>query len=279
MKQEITDNENRKRGENMPAYYAHDRFGRTVLKQLKGNLRETILQHRGQYDIGLQGPDLFFFYKPYTKNRVVRYGNDLHKISAYPFFEHALSVVNKRGEYSGEYAYLLGFICHFALDSQCHPYVRHMMEKTGVAHLEIEEEFEKKLLRMDGQDPFSFPMADLVPQDPETAEAIVPFYRGIDLKTVQKSLQDLKRVKKLFTAPGSLKYGLINGGMRLTFRYGEVKGLMHQRRDNPRCISSNRGLQKRFDEAVEVAVHLIQDFEESLRTGKALDERFDRTFE
>ncbi len=263
----------------MPAYYAHDRFGKKVLKKLNKKQRETIIQHRWQYDIGLQGPDLFFFYKPYTKNKIVRYGNDLHKVSAYPFFEHALEVIRRKGEDSREYAYLMGFICHFALDSQCHPYVSHMMKKTGVAHLEIEEEFEKKLLRMDGQDPFSFPMSELVPTDRETAQAIVPFYRGMDFGTVRKSLQDLKRVKKLFTAPGNLKYNLINGVMRLTFRYGEVKGLMHQRKDNLRCSQSNQGLQKRFDEAVEVAARLIQDFEESLHTGKKLDKRFDRTFE
>lgn len=263
----------------MPAYYAHDRFGRKVLERLEGKQRETILRHRNQYDIGLQGPDLFFFYKPYTKNRVVKYGNGLHAVSAYPFFEHAIAVIRQKGRDSKEYAYLMGFICHFALDSQCHPYVGEMIEKTKVAHLEIEEEFEKKLLRMDGQDPFSFPMADLVPTDQETAEAIVPFYKGIDQKTVQRSLEDLKRVKKLFTAPGLIKRGLINGVMKLTGRYGDVKGLMHQRKDNPKCAGSNQGLMKRFDGSVEVAVHLIQNFEKSLQTGEKLDERFDRTFE
>lgn len=52
-------------------------------------------------------------------------------------------MVRKRGESSREYAYLMGFVCHFILDSECHPYVEEYIEKSGVQHLEIEEEFEK----------------------------------------------------------------------------------------------------------------------------------------
>ena len=49
------------------------------------------------------------------------------------------------------------------------------IEKSGVQHLEIEEEFEKKLMRKDGKDPFSYPLARLVPVDIATADAIWPF--------------------------------------------------------------------------------------------------------
>ena len=108
-----------------------------------------------------------------------------------------------------------------------------MIEKTGVQHLEIEEEFEKKLLRMNGHDPFSFPIAELIPTDALTAETIHPFYcKGIDHKTVRASLRYMKLIKQFFTAPCPVKYRIIDVLMKLSGKYVSFKGLMHQRTDN-----------------------------------------------
>lgn len=118
----------------MPAFYAHDRFGEKAAGKLEEELRQIVMKYYPQFEIGLQGPDIFFFYRPYFKNKVTRYGSHLHNISARSFFEHAPEVVKKYGRDSAEYAYLLGFICHFTLDSECHPYVEKMIQKTGVQH-------------------------------------------------------------------------------------------------------------------------------------------------
>ena len=48
----------------MPAAYTHYRFGRDVLALLPEELRSVITAHRALYDIGLHGPDIFFFYRP-----------------------------------------------------------------------------------------------------------------------------------------------------------------------------------------------------------------------
>lgn len=263
----------------MPAIYAHDRFGIEVSERLEPDLRKITEKYPAPYAIGLQGPDLFFFYRPWSKNRVNQYGAQLHRISVLPFLEHAREVILRRGRDSREYAYLMGFICHFILDSECHPYVEQMIRQTGVQHLEIEEEFEKKLLRMDRRDAVAFSTAGLVPTDEATAAAIVPFYEGIDLPTVRQSLKDLRMVKRLFCAPGAFKQGCINGVMKVLRQYDRMKGLMNQRTDNPLCAESSEGLMLRFDSAIGIAVEMIRSFDESLQTGKALNERFDRTFE
>ncbi len=263
----------------MPGFYAHHRFGKEVLICLREDLREVAEKYRVQFDIGLQGPDLFFFYKPYRKNRVVTYGHQLHKRSVLPFFEHGLSVVERRGVDSREYAYLLGFICHFMLDSQCHSYVNSMVLETGVEHLEIEEEFEKFLLQEDGKKPVAFSAAELVPRDGETAASIAPFYDGISEKIVADSLADLQKVKRLLTAPGILKQGVINGAMKISGHYGQLKGLMNQRKDNPACEETNRQLRELFEEAVPLTAAMIESYDKSLRTGERLAKRFDRNFE
>lgn len=263
----------------MPAFYAHNYFGTKVSEQLEGEVKQIVFKYYKQFEIGLQGPDIFFFYKPYKKNKVSEYGNKLHSISARPFFLHALDVVKKKGRDTKEYAYLLGFICHYILDSECHSYVDEMIAVCGVQHLEIEEEFEKLLLRRNNQDPIGFELAKLVPTDDETAEAIYPFYPGFDQLTVKKSLMDLKMIKKLFTAPGKVKHATINTAMKLTGKHAQLKGLMNQHQDNPKCYESNDGLLRRFNKAIDVAITMIYAFDESVVEGKKLSERFNRTFE
>lgn len=274
----------------MPAFYAHDRFGREVSDHLQGPPKEIISKYPAQFAIGLQGPDIFFFCRPWC-GRVNRYGNHLHEISAKPFFYHARKVVRQIGRDSAQYAYLMGFICHFILDSECHPYVNMTVEETGVHHLEIEEEFEKHLLRLDGEDPLAFPMGDLVPTDGFTAAAIAPFYAsGITPAIVRRSLKDLRMLKRLFTAPGAFKQNLLNGIFRLSGHYAGLKGLMNQRRDNPACQASNDGLLLLFDNAVELAAEMIEDFDRGLTSELSpdkdghirpvpLNSRFDRNFE
>ena len=100
----------------MPAFYAHERFGKKVWQQTEGDLKEIIRSHYPQFRIGLQGPDIFFFYRLYTNNKVSKYGTDMHAVSAYPFFLQALEVVRRKGRETKEYAYLLGFLCHYILD-------------------------------------------------------------------------------------------------------------------------------------------------------------------
>ncbi len=262
----------------MPAFFAHDLFGRAAAKRLKGDLKETVLTHYTQFRIGLQGPDLFFFYRPYSYNAVNRYGTALHEASALPFLEKAKEVILEKGRDSKEYAYLLGFICHFILDSECHPYVESFRALSGVAHMEIEEEFDKKLLRLLGRNPFTYPLYRLIPTDETTAESVLPFYDA-DLHTIRTSLLDLHRVKRLFYAPRIWKQFLMNGIMRLLGKYDTMKGLVHQRPDNPRCAKSNEELLARFKKAVPLAVKMLESFDQSLRTGSELDPRFDRNFE
>ena len=51
----------------MPTTYAHDRFGREVYEQLPANLKKIIRENKKLYLIGLHGPDIFFYYHPFSK--------------------------------------------------------------------------------------------------------------------------------------------------------------------------------------------------------------------
>ena len=263
----------------MPAYYAHKRFGKDVYEQLPKSLQNYINEHRPLFNIGLQGPDIFFFYKPYRSTSVAKYGNQLHAQSARPFFEHALQVIKLEGRDSASYAYILGVICHYILDSECHPYVDEMIQVSKVDHLEIEEEFEKKLLRMDKKDALAYNASKSIVDDMRSAQAIAPFYSGISDSEVQKSLHHMKLVKQLFCAPQQTKQHLLNTALRLSGNYGKLKGLMNQAQDNPKCFESNEGLLRRYQKAIKVAEKMLVHFDDCVVNGTILDKRMDRTFE
>ncbi len=263
----------------MPAFYAHKRFGAQIARKLPEDLKAIVNHHYTAYEIGLQGPDIFFYHRPFYINHIIKTGIGLHHASARRFFNYALRVLKKQPRDSAEYAYLLGFIAHFTLDSECHGYVNEYIRRRHVAHLEIEEEFEKKLLRLDHKDPIAYPYANYVPTDMATATVISRFYRSISPRQTQRALKDMVWVKKLFTAPHPLKQKLLNSIMRLAQQHKLYKGLINQRKDNPHCRESNEVLLKMLYRSVPVALSLMQDFDCSLQTGSRLSSRFDRNFE
>lgn len=262
----------------MPALYAHNQFGNKVLQKLDAGKRASILKYLRQFRIGLQGPDYLFFYKPLSKNPVSQIGYQIHERPAKEFIEYARNVVRERGTDSPEYAYILGFICHFALDSECHPFVAAEITRTGVGHVEIESEFEKMLMRKNGEDPLSYPVGKTFPTDKDTAECVARFYEGVEPKEAHKALKSMRRYKSVLVAPGKVKRGILDKGMKLSGQYDALQGHLLKPADNPKCAASNEGLYTRFKNAVAVAEELIYNFDSYLNGGE-LSERFDRNFE
>lgn len=263
----------------MPALYAHDRFGTLVTREARGDLKQIILRYNIQFRTGLQGPDPLFFYKAYKGNRVRRYGTYLHQVSALPFLRHGAAVIRKVGRDSKEYAYLLGYICHFILDSECHPFVAEAMEATGVGHLQIESEFEKHLLREENHDPILFPLADRMANDRLTAEAMDLFYPSLSVRELHTSLQYYKFAKKLFQAKSPMREAITNLVLKLIGKYDSLKGLMHAHKDIPKCEPISLELEARLNAAVDLAAALLEDFDAYVSHGVRLPERFNRNFE
>ena len=103
----------------MPATYTHFRFGQDVRQRLPKRLRKLVDAQEELFDIGLYGPDILFYYHGAVANQVSFTGFRMHKRNAYGFFRHSLSLVEDERALS----YMLGFVCHFVLDGQCHDYI------------------------------------------------------------------------------------------------------------------------------------------------------------
>ena len=262
----------------MPAIYAHNQFGNKVLQKVDMERRVAILKYLRQFRIGLQGPDYLFFYKPLSKNPISQIGFQIHERPAREFMEHAKKVIKNCGMDSPEYGYIMGFICHFTLDSECHPFVAKEIERTGICHVELESEFEKFMMRKNGEEPLSYPVGKTFPTDKATADCIVKFYEGVEPKEAWHALKSMKNYKSFLVSPGKVKYTLLDKGMKLTGHYDELQGHLLKPVDNPKCQETNAGLYERLVNAVPLAEQLMKEFDAYL-DGAELNERFNRNFE
>lgn len=262
----------------MPAFYAHDRFGKEVITLLRGEIKEVCVKYFNEFALGLQGPDFLFFYKPLSKNKVNQLGHQMHKLHCSSILKKMLEEVRMRGVKSSTYAYVLGFICHFILDSECHPYVADMMEYLQLGHLDIEAEFEKYLLYKDNQKPEEYRLDKLV-EEPLDIISLQRLYPSLKVSEMEAAIHDLKKYKKFLCAPHHIKRTLITTGLKISGNYKSLKGVMLSAKLNPKCNHCNEGLWHRYENAKSIAVEMLNDFHHSVVEGKELNARFDRSFE
>ena len=130
----------------MASFYAHYRFGKLLLPELPADVRQCVQRFRRVYDMGLQGPDIFFFYNPLMKNAIRQLGYSYHNMPGRQFFTHAC----KAADSEAALVYLYGLLAHYTLDSTVHPFVNRMAESGQAGHVPLEMEFDRYLMEKDG---------------------------------------------------------------------------------------------------------------------------------
>jgi len=103
----------------MPDVAVHASFSKEVLRSLPPEIRGAIL--RDPYDFGAYGPDLWFMHRPWVRRE--GRGRRMHTTRTGAFLT-ALARQGKTGGSRAElFSYLAGFLCHYALDAEAHPYI------------------------------------------------------------------------------------------------------------------------------------------------------------
>ena len=194
----------------MPSVYAHYSFGSKVLDILPRETQKLINRHKNLYQIGLQGPDILFYYKPFGKNQINGYGGDMHDRPAADFFRAAAQRLfeAESSQAAAMQAYLLGFVCHFALDSICHGYVEKKIAASGVSHIQIEAEFDRFLLQQDGHDPLRYRTADSLRAGSarsaaENARVISRCFGDISPAEIRKAIKSMISYSNFLLCPDS----------------------------------------------------------------------------
>lgn len=142
----------------MPGFTTHYLFGINTYKALKNDsLKKVIFDHHAAYSLGLQGPDLFFYYLPsyaVHENNIgsIAHIEDTGKFLSYLIESRNLFPDKKEAEIAQ--AYIMGFIGHYLLDCRCHPYIycrSHFHGKTPeyhASHMNLEVDIDTELLSL-----------------------------------------------------------------------------------------------------------------------------------
>lgn len=143
----------------MPGFTTHYIIGIKAYNGLVPTpLKRIIAKHRWLYQLGLQGPDMFFYNLPILRHRDCRnVGSYMHEHHVSDFFVAYISEtlrIRSHQQQEQAIAYFCGFVCHYICDSICHPFIYGRIhydadrpnEKLHVPHALLENEIDTILL-------------------------------------------------------------------------------------------------------------------------------------
>ena len=261
----------------MPTTYAHDLFGKMVYQRLNPELKQVIKRYQTTYQIGLHGPDILFYVRPFHSNRFNRMAHRLHEEEAMNFFERGRKLYQRTGE-EEVLVYLLGFICHFMLDSTCHPYIGEYMKKTGAGHDEIETEFDRSLMELTGKDPFHYQPGSVLHIERNSVKVISEVLEGMSHKDIVRALMGTKFYTKLPICESEQKRRIKLAISRVFFVHRFADGRIIRKEPKQICLESTEHLTVLFRKAVPEAVEMIEDYYKERNQSGRLNARFERNY-
>ena len=261
----------------MPTTYAHDLFGKMVYHRLDPEIQEKIKKYQTTYQIGLHGPDILFYVRPFHKNRFNQMAHRLHREEAAGFFERGRELYQKTGN-EEILVYLLGFICHFMLDSTCHPYISEYMKKTGARHDEIETEFDRALMIRTGKDPFHYQPGSVIRIEKNSVDAISEVMEGMSHKDIVRALMGTKFYTRLPICDSEKKRKVKLAVARILFMYRLADGRIIRGEPKDICLESTQHLTQLFLQAVPEAATMINEYYKQKNGSDRLNVRFERNY-
>lgn len=272
----------------MPTTYTHYYFARECRKCLPADTARLVERERPIFDIGAQGPDIFFYYKPLIKNTITARGLHIHFHPAADFFVNCNKVlqtfdvpfVPEKGKTAGAkkektyilgsnkpkqeamFAYILGFLSHFVLDATCHSYVEKKKDVSRITHNHVEAAYDAFLMRRDGIRPSQFDRSFLVSPVARDAHLIACFH-GIHYEIMLDILRSTKKYLHLFYSPRGWKAGTLRALSGAATPLRVYADLYVKDEEEPSCADSNLRLDKLKARALsryEALVHNLTAF-------------------
>jgi len=117
----------------MPSSITHTYFGIDVYNKLNTKNKNKINKSIEYFKTFCQGPDIFYFYNMFIGKKskdVYKLGLNMHKYNSQNFFINTIKYImnNNLKDNPQVIAFLYGHICHYYLDTICHPFIYY---KTG----------------------------------------------------------------------------------------------------------------------------------------------------
>ncbi len=113
----------------MPSIITHYICGLKSFEKLRDTkIISEISANPDLFSLGTLGPDIFFFDVSLSVTETsesVAIGHRMHKCGINQFYKHCVDFAKNReaSELKAIFVYMAGFLCHYALDSNMHPYI------------------------------------------------------------------------------------------------------------------------------------------------------------
>ena len=234
----------------MPTTYAHWRFGDKCIRMLPDDLQNIILNNRAIFDYGVHGPDIFFYYNCLKYNEVNRYGSAMHDIPYKDTLAQIKKNFKKTENKDMALSYLLGFTCHFTLDSYCHGFIEKVDETMPYSHGKIESQFDRYLLIKDGFNPVTKSVTDMFHPDKKMAKVISGLFNKFDEDIIYKTLKDQKLYLNLLKDNSDIKRFFLTTAMDIA-KVPSFKDLLITKENVEELKPVNIRLNKYFDMALK----------------------------
>lgn len=255
----------------MPATYAHTRFGNEAASMLSGETGRAVRRFRGLFDAGSHGPDFLFYHMPVPSTALYTLGRTIHTQSGQEFFGNAVKVLRQNPSEGGR-AYLFGVLAHYALDSVDHPLVHQASADGKIGHTELETEFDRYLLRLDGEEsPHTRNLAEHLNLTRGECETIAAFYPTVSGAAVSRCFHRMQLTIRLLSNPNRR---LVEQVAKLVHNQQSV---MHQR-TNRSCGHWDEPLLQGYNTALSQYPILAAELDQAIETGEPLGEAFAHTF-
>ncbi len=196
----------------MPANYTHYRFGAAMLKVMPADLARVARRHRSLYDMGLHGPDIFF-YNPLLRKKYGKPAPYFHKQTGADFFGRVCRGIRTNPSEQA-LAYLYGVLGHYCLDSVFHPYIV-KESKDGGEHLSMETEFDRYLLEQDGKIPaHTADTSTHIRLTKEECKVVAQFYPAITSSDVALCVKSMSTVVKSLAVRDGVRRTVLEKAIR-----------------------------------------------------------------
>lgn len=256
----------------MPSTYAHHRFGEQVAPLLPLQARRSARQFRRLYDVGLHGPDIFFYHNILYKDRIVSLAKDTHALSGQAFFTGACAKLRQEPN-EAALAYLYGMLAHYCLDSVVHPFVLEQSADGQVGHTELETEFDRYLLQLDGnRRTNALDLREELKLTPGECRTVAGFY-DIGSMSVRGSVKRMAFWVKILSMPNGAKRRIVEkcAGKKLG-------AFFMNRTPNKNCRHLDEPMLELYNRALEIFSAMVEALTAHLEQEAPLGELFEATF-
>lgn len=231
----------------MPNLITHALFARDVMQAV--NAPDWVQARQHLLEIGANGPDFLFFAGLSPKGllegdmKLNKIGSRLHAGDVNAFYNSALDSIlqEKNPEIRRDMeAYVIGHLCHWALDSTVHPYVYYRTGKytgrSGWYHHRLESILDAALLKKKtGQSIKEFYYPNIAAVSPKEARAIAHIYipaaeelynEQITPHGLYETLSNWNRLQRLWYDPNGRKLKTLRTLEKLTGRQNNLSGFL-----------------------------------------------------